>query len=49
MENCENTLDDLILNDGDYVEIPKEPQTVKISGEVLYPNSVKYLNSKIIT
>ena len=31
------------------IEIPKEPQTVKITGEVLYPNSVKYLNSKIFS
>jgi protein involved in polysaccharide export with SLBB domain len=48
VQAIENPLgeNDLILNDGDYVEIPKEPQTVKISGEVLYPNSVKYLNSK---
>jgi len=37
---------DLIVNDGDLIEIPKEPQTVKITGEILYPNSVKYLNSK---
>ena len=51
VQAIENPLgeNDLILNDGDYVEIPKEPQTVKISGEVLYPNSVKYLNSKIFS
>ena len=48
VQAIENPLgeNDLILNDGDLVEIPKEPQTVKVSGEVLYPNSVKYLNSK---
>lgn len=48
VQAIENPLgeNDLILNDGDVVEIPKEPQTVKVSGEVLYPNSVKYLNSK---
>lgn len=48
VQAIENPLgeNDLILNDGDVVEIPREPQTVKVSGEVLYPNSVKYLNSK---
>jgi protein involved in polysaccharide export with SLBB domain len=34
--------DDLIILDGDVLEIPIEPQTVKISGEVLYPTNVKY-------
>lgn len=33
---------DLIILDGDVLEIPIEPQTVKISGEVLYPTNVKY-------
>ena len=37
---------DLFINDGDIIEIPKEPQTVKVSGEVLYPNSIKYLANK---
>ncbi len=36
---------DLFLNEGDILEIPKEPQTVKVTGEVLYPNSVKYTSS----
>ncbi|MHA8066233.1 SLBB domain-containing protein [Aquirufa sp. ROCK2-A2] len=46
--NLENALanpygeDDLIIIDGDVLEIPIEPQTIKISGEVLYPTNVKY-------
>jgi protein involved in polysaccharide export with SLBB domain len=34
--------DDLIILDGDVLEIPIEPQTIKISGEVLYPTNVRY-------
>ncbi len=34
--------DDLIIIEGDVLEIPIEPQTIKISGEVLYPTNVKY-------
>ena len=37
--------EDLFLLEGDIIEIPKEPQTVKVTGEVLYPNSVKYLST----
>ena len=33
---------DLILRAGDVLEIPKEMQTVRIDGEVLYPVSVRY-------
>lgn len=33
---------DLILREGDVLEIPKELQTVQISGEVLYPVGVRY-------
>jgi len=36
---------DLYLNEGDILDIPKEPQTVKVTGEVLYPNSVKFTSS----
>jgi protein involved in polysaccharide export with SLBB domain len=36
--------EDLFLLEGDIIDIPKEPQTVKVTGEVLYPNSVKYLS-----
>ncbi|RXK52255.1 hypothetical protein ESB04_00995 [Aquirufa rosea] len=38
--------DDLYVLEGDIIDIPKEPQTVKVSGEVLYPNSVKYIDGK---
>lgn len=37
--------EDLFLLEGDIIDIPKEPQTVKVTGEVLYPNSVKFLSS----
>jgi len=33
---------DLILNDGDTLRIPKLLQTVRVSGEVLYPALVRY-------
>lgn len=38
--------EDLFLNEGDIVDIPREPQTVKVTGEVLYPNSVKFNEGK---
>jgi protein involved in polysaccharide export with SLBB domain len=38
--------EDLFLNEGDIVDIPREPQTVKVTGEVLYPNSVKFNSGK---
>lgn len=37
---------DLFLEEGDIISIPKELQTVKVSGEVLSPNTVLYRNSK---
>ncbi len=37
---------DLILEDGDVIVVPKELQTVKISGEVLAPSTAVYLPSK---
>ncbi|WP_441000684.1 SLBB domain-containing protein [Fodinibius sp. SL11] len=33
---------DLILREGDVLEIPKELQTVRVAGEVLYPISVRH-------
>lgn len=33
---------DLILNDGDLISIPKQLETVRIQGEVLYPNTVRF-------
>ncbi|MGK6349747.1 SLBB domain-containing protein [Parapedobacter sp. DT-150] len=37
---------DLILEDGDVIRVPKELQTVKISGEVLAPSTAVYSPSK---
>jgi protein involved in polysaccharide export with SLBB domain len=37
------SIEDLILNDGDEIMIPKRLQTIRIEGEVLYPTTVKYL------
>jgi protein involved in polysaccharide export with SLBB domain len=33
---------DLFLNDGDTLRIPKQLQTVRVNGEVLYPTLVRY-------
>lgn len=46
--NLEEILDnpgskyDLFLNDGDTLRIPKQLQTVRVSGEVLYPTLVRF-------
>ncbi|MBK0384089.1 SLBB domain-containing protein [Pedobacter sp. SD-b] len=37
---------DLFLQDGDIIDVPTELQTVKVSGEVLSPNTVVFSNSK---
>lgn len=37
---------DLILEEGDIVRIPKQLQTVKVTGEVLNPNSIVYVPGK---
>ncbi len=37
---------DLILEEGDVVRVPKQLQTVKVTGEVLNPNSIVYLPGK---
>lgn len=37
---------DLILEDGDVIRIPKELQTVRVTGEVLKPNSIVYNRNK---
>jgi len=37
---------DLFLEEGDIISVPKELQTVKVSGEVLSPNTVLYTKSK---
>ncbi|HEY4326922.1 MAG TPA: SLBB domain-containing protein, partial [Mucilaginibacter sp.] len=38
--------DDLILEDGDVVHIPKQLQTVRVNGEVLYPSAIVYSKGK---
>jgi len=38
--------EDLILEDGDVLRIPKQLQTVRVTGEVLRPNSIVYGNGK---
>jgi len=40
--NNPNSEYDLILREGDVLEIPKELQTVRVAGEVLFPISVRY-------
>jgi protein involved in polysaccharide export with SLBB domain len=40
------TKNDLFIEDGDIINIPKELQTVKVSGEVLSPNTVIYTKTK---
>lgn len=37
---------DIILRNGDRIEIPQRNNTVRISGEVLYPNTVPYFEDK---
>lgn len=37
---------DLIVEDGDIIRVPKQLQTVKVTGEVLKPNSIVYTSSK---
>jgi protein involved in polysaccharide export with SLBB domain len=37
---------DLILEEGDVMIIPKQQQLVKVNGQVLFPSSVIYTNSK---
>lgn len=50
--NLENILDkpgrknDLFLEEGDIISVPKQLQTVRVSGEVLSPNTVVYSKSK---
>jgi len=37
---------DLILEDGDVIKVPKELQTVRVTGEVLKPNSIIFTKGK---
>ncbi len=40
------SVDDLILLDGDIIRIPKRLETVRVQGQVLYPTSVRFQQSK---
>jgi len=40
--------DDLILEDGDILRVPKQQQTVSVNGEVLYPSNIVYNNGKTL-
>ncbi|MFY7888628.1 MAG: hypothetical protein ACOVOW_06955 [Spirosomataceae bacterium] len=33
----------MILQDGDILRVPKEPQTVRVQGELLYPTSTRFM------
>lgn len=37
-----NSKYDLNLNDGDLISVPKQLETVRVQGEVLYPNTVRF-------
>lgn len=41
-----NSKFDLIVEEGDIIRIPKQLQTVKVTGEILNPNSIVYLSGK---
>lgn len=38
--------EDIVLHEGDRIIVPKLINTVKINGEVMYPNTVGYINGK---
>jgi protein involved in polysaccharide export with SLBB domain len=38
--------EDLILENGDVLRVPKQQQLVKVNGEVLYPSAIVYSNEK---
>jgi len=40
--------DDLILEDGDILRVPKQQQTVSVNGEVLYPSNIVYSDGKTL-
>lgn len=40
---------DLLLRNGDRIEIPQRSNTVRISGEVLYPNTVPFVEEKSVS
>lgn len=38
--------DDIVLREGDHITVPEYTNTVKISGDVMYPNTVTYRKGK---
>lgn len=40
------TYNDVVLHDGDELIIPSQTNTVRIQGEVMYPNAVNYIDGK---
>ncbi|MFN8356495.1 MAG: SLBB domain-containing protein [Spirosomataceae bacterium] len=40
--NNPGSVEDVILQDGDIIRVPKQLSTVRINGEVLYPTSTRY-------
>ena len=44
--NSPDSPEDLILKDGDIISIPRQLETVRVQGEVLYPTTVRYAGSK---
>ncbi|MFN3589990.1 MAG: SLBB domain-containing protein [Spirosomataceae bacterium] len=38
---------DMVLQEGDIIRIPKRLETVRVQGEVLYPTSIKYSGGKL--
>lgn len=38
--------EDMVLQDGDIIQIPKRLETVRVQGEVLYPTTVKFLDTQ---
>lgn len=40
---------DIVLRDGDVIEIPELTNTVKISGAVMHPNTVSYIEGKHVS
>ena len=40
------SIDDLVLEDGDIINIPKKLSTIRVIGKVLYPNTIGFESSK---
>ena len=40
--------DDILLRDGDKIIVPQYTETVKVNGEVMYPNTVGYVKGKSV-